>query len=125
MIFVLDSDEIWQPQLVKSVMDYAFTVTNSIPPFRHMRVPIIHYWRSFYRCVLHDPAFPVRVIFPRIDDKYGTETYGRGVINHMGYALPPEYIAYKWSGIHGHQGELRRDCDWLKDVYLANRQTDC
>lgn len=123
MIISLDADEIWQHSLIKSVMDYAFTVTSSIPPFRYMRVPFIHYWRSFHRAVMHDPAYPVRVIFPQINEKYGTETYGRGVINHMGYAQRPEIVEYKIL-THGHKNEWRHDVDWFKDKYLANAQID-
>lgn len=124
LIFVVDADEVYQQSLVDCVMDYAFSVTNSIPPFRYMRLPFIHYWRSFHKCVLHDPAYPVRVIFPRIDEKYGYNTWGegKGVVNHFGYAQRPEIVGYKMK-IHGHKAELRPN--WFEDTFLPNKQTDC
>lgn len=126
VIISVDSDEIYQPKLVERILKYSGGVTNSIPPFRYLRVPFIHYWRSFHRCVLHDPAYPARVTFPRIDARYGDAAWypSAGVVNHMGYATRPEIVAYKWQ-IHGHLAELRKDCDWFNDVFMANRQTDC
>src|SRR6185503_16164213 len=86
---------------------------------RHMqanrlRMPMIHYWRSFYRAILHDPAFPERVIYPKIQGE--TQTYNAWrvvdnndllhgtpfVINHMGYAQRPEIVEYKIL-THGHR----------------------
>lgn len=124
VILVVDSDEIWGDGLAETAVALHDDLMH-LP--RRMRIPIIHYWRSFYRCVLHDPAYPERVIYPKSEH---TDTITLNVgnelayINHFGYALPPAYIAYKWGGIHGHQDELRKDVDWLNDVYLANRQTD-
>lgn len=125
VVIVLDADEVWHPALVQQVLDYARAITYTAP-FRNLRLPMIHYWRSMYRAVIHDPAYPVRVIFPRIGAKYGDQTWNkaRGVINHFGYAQRPEIVAYKWK-IHGHKAELRRDCDWFNDVFMANRQGDC
>ena len=125
MILVVDSDEVWPYELGWAVVQKQ-SVAKGI---RQLRLPMIHYWRSFYRCVLHDPAYPVRVIYPKNQD--GIDTYILGnqyktlSINHFGYALPPAYIAYKWGGIHGHQNELRKDVDWFADKYMANAQTDC
>ena len=124
VILVADYDEVWPPELVQGVLNYAGRVTYS-EPVRGLRLPMIHYWRSFHRCVLHDPALPVRVIFPRIDAKYGDRAQHTNLppINHLGYAIPATYMQYKWSGIHGHQNELRPE--WLREVFLPNRQTDC
>lgn len=126
VIFVADYDEIWPAAMVQSVLDYAFTVTNSIPPFRAIRTPMVHAWRSFNRMILHDPAYPTRVIFPRIDAKYGENTWSdrHGHIVHLGYAIPPYLMDYKWK-IHGHKNELRRDVDWFNEVYMnEERRTD-
>jgi hypothetical protein len=124
VILVVDSDEVWGDGLAETAVALHDELMR-VP--RRMRIPIIHYWRSFYRCVLHDPAYPERVIYPK-SERTETITLNIGnelaYINHFGYALPPAYIAYKWGGIHGHQAELRKDVDWLNDVYLANRQTD-
>ena len=46
------------------------------------------------------------------------------IINHMGYAIRPEMVQYKML-THGHKNQFRQDVDWYKDVFLANRQTDC
>lgn len=129
VILVVDSDEIWNEKLLISVLTYCSKpkIMGYTAPYRRFRLPIIHYWRSFYRAVLHDPAYPTRVIFPKTPDLFGETVFGErtGFINHFGYALPPEYIAYKWGGIHGHQVELRKDIDWFQDRYLANAQMDC
>jgi len=121
-IIVLDSDEIYSPLLISNINEAIHNRT--IPTVRHVRLPFIHYWRSFYRCVMHDPAFPIRLIFPNapVGELGWQPTVG--VVNHMGYAIRPEITAYKW-GIHGHKNELRHDVNWFKDVYLANRQFDC
>lgn len=128
-IIVCDSDEIYPLALIDRIHEYMFTVTNSIPPARYIRLPFIHFYRNFRRCVLHDPAFPTRVIFPRISEKYGETTwnpiYARGSVNHMGYCQRSEIIRYKLQ-IHGHKNELRCNADEYTDgIYLdRNRWTD-
>lgn len=125
VIISVDSDEIYQPLLIENIITYAGSTQYS-KPFRYLRIPFVHYWRSFQRCILHDPAYPARVTFPKIDALFGETTWQphMGVVNHMGYATRPDIVAYKWK-IHGHKDELRRDVDWFKDVFMANRQTDC
>lgn len=125
VVVVLDSDEIWTPWLLPSVIQWGLHSHA-----RNIRVPFRHYWRSLHRAILHDPAFPTRVIFPKRAEGY--ETYnappwirdGEYVIHHFGYAISKELMQYKWL-IHGHKNEYRRDCDWYNDVFLANRQYDC
>jgi hypothetical protein len=118
MIIVLDADEVWPADLVQG----AIALAEMNPHIKTWRVPIIHYWRSFYRCVLHDPAYPVRVIRPSGN---GESTIPVNLfINHFGYAQSPEIVEYKIL-THGHKGEWRKDVDWFKDRYLANTQTDC
>lgn len=124
VIVVLDADEIWGEGLVEEAID-ATTSGN----FKRWRLPIIHYWRSFSRCVLHDPAFPVRILRPKLSGDMSDEcTYDPGlqhlVINHFGYAQSPAIVEYKIL-THGHRNEWRKDIDWFKDRYLANAQTDC
>jgi hypothetical protein len=117
VILVVDADEVWSANL-SFLRDMALG-----SGFRTWRVPIIHYWRSFYRCVLHDPAFPVRIICPKADtDKEETIHYLRP-INHFGYAQRPAIVEYK-QHTHGHKGEWRTDVDWFNDVFMTNRQTD-
>ena len=66
VILVLDADEVWSDGLAKEVVDQYAREANWNGAFRTLRLPIIHYWRSFYRCILHDPAYPSRVIFHKV-----------------------------------------------------------
>lgn len=123
LILVLDADEIWPEGLAESiVVNYAKTNGWGIARGR-LRLPMIHYWRSFHRAILHDPAFPVRVIVPHAPPFEATVRNARP-INHMGYAQRSEVVFYK-QHTHGHRNEWRRDVDWFTDIYEANRQYDC
>jgi hypothetical protein len=122
VIYVVDADEIYPdnffppPQREGQWFDYSQMQ-------RYVRVPMIHYWRSFYRAVLHDPAWPVRIIYPKAPE--GEFAAGNlPSLNHMGYAQRPEIVEFK-QHTHGHKGEWRKDVDWFNDVFMANRQTDC
>jgi len=116
IILVLDYDEIWPEgcpaQVIKQV-----DASNH----REYRLPMVHFWRSFHRCVLHDPAFPIRVIQP---GGAGECTLQTRPIAHMGYAIPTWLLDYKMA-IHGHRGQWRNDVDWRTDKWLANAQEDC
>lgn len=125
VIVVVDADEIWGEGLL---WYYLESIGRNQLSARQWRVPIIHYWRSFYKCVLHDPAFPQRIIFPKITSGEGQidPFYGDGmpsVINHMGYAQTPPVVYYK-QYTHGHIGEWRWKEDWYHTKFLANAQTD-
>jgi len=118
VVLVLDADEIWEKGLAEHVV-----LGSPFGKSRTYRIPIIHYWRSFRRCVLHDPAYPIRVILPKIENGEATiDTYQR--INHMGYAIRPAMMYYKWQ-LHGHKNEMRDFDTWFDEVYLKNRQVDC
>lgn len=120
LILVLDSDEVWPAGLVEDVI-----LMSQFNERNFIRVPMIHYWRSFHRAVLHDPAYPVRALCTWIpDESEKTITADNGYINHMGYAQRSEIVEYK-QHVHGHKGEWRRDVDWFNDVFMANRQHDC
>lgn len=117
VILVLDADEVWQTGLAAQATRYAYDTGFGV------RVPFIHYWRSFSRAFVHDPALPPRVLNPRHPHDAGyLDTALR--INHFGYAQRAEIVAYKML-THGHRNEWRRDCNWMIDVFLANRQNDC
>lgn len=118
VILPVDYDEVWQAGLVEEAIAAGLSGKA-----RGWRVPFRHYWRSFHRCFLHDPAWPVRIIAPKIASGEATLSTDKAV-NHLGYAIPPSLMRWKWL-VHGHHNELRRDCDWFTDVYEANRQTDC
>lgn len=117
IILVVDYDEVWPPALVAQVVADARMGTA-----RRYRVPMVHFYRSFRRAVLHDPAYPERVIVPGADGPTVTlDTPLR--IAHLGYAIPMTHMRYKWHGIHGHQGELR--LGWIDQVYADEaRRTD-
>lgn len=130
VIIVLDADEIWPEHLIWAATKGELGKHLGA---KRLRMPMIHYWRSFYRAVLHDPAFPERVIYPK--NSGATETYtswtvgndndprhGTPIaINHMGYAQRPEIVKYKLE-THGHRNEIRHDVDWFNDVYMNIRR---
>jgi hypothetical protein len=119
LILVLDYDELWPD----GAAEYAIHMAAGIE-IRNFRLPMVHFYRSFYQAILHDPAYPIRIIRPDVPQN-NERTLWASPIAHMGYAIPPRLMKYKWGGIHGHQEQLRKDCDWFNDVFLANRTTDC
>jgi len=118
VILVVDADEVWSSNLARIITDNI----NYDMMLRYIRLPMVHFWRSFYRAVIHDPAYPVRVIQPKRTG--GETTFPRdwAGIAHMGYAQSPAIVQYKWR-IHGHQNQLRQDVDWFNDVYLNKERT--
>lgn len=120
-IIVVDADEVYHEQLVTELSNYIHADTHH--PNR-LRLPFWHYWRSFKRGFMHDPAFPERVIFPKMGNSTGELTMLSGVVHHFGYAQRSEIVQYKQL-THGHKGEWRKDVDWFNDVFMANRQYDC
>lgn len=114
-VLVLDYDEIWGAGLAELALGITYRMNS-----RDYRLPMVHFWRSFHRCVLHDPAFPVRIINPI---GAGEATLSTPPIAHMGYAIPDWLLRYKMH-IHGHRAELRQD-DWYTTKWQANAQEDC
>lgn len=126
VILVLDSDEVWGEGLAAFIL---LLIQMPTMPEKRFRLPIVHYWRSFRRCIIHDPAFPIRVICPKRPESTRTITAPENPnvqqpINHFGYAIRPELMHYKWQ-VHGHKNEMRRDCNWYVDKFLVNAQRDC
>jgi hypothetical protein len=121
VVVVLDSDEVYPPGLLKDAIAHGMRENA-----RQVLIPLRHYWRSFHKAFTHDPAAPVRLHFPKVSGGVTTfATNDEGYrLHHFGYAITPDLMRYKWR-IHGHLSEMRRDVDWLNDVYLANRQFDC
>jgi hypothetical protein len=116
MILVLDYDEIWPDGLAEKALKEA-NHSNQ----RNFRMPMVHFWRSFRRAVLHDPAYPIRII--KQHNQNDEQTLHSGFIAHMGYAIPTWLLKYKMH-IHGHRGELRQD-GWFDNKWMANAQQDC
>lgn len=114
-ILVVDYDEIYPPGLAREALDL-----SEVPAARHYRLPFVHFWRSFHRAILRDPAYPVRVINPHINK--GDVTRHLKPVAHLGYAIPSELCSYKL-GVHGHRNEFRRDCDWFRDVFMSPTRT--
>lgn len=133
-IVVVDYDEIWSPGLAAAVV----AASASRPDVREWRVPMIHLWRDVYNAILHDPAYPTRLINPRApigtSDTFDAEAHDAAKrdllartldyvpefhsrIVHAGYAISPALMISKWT-THGHRNEYRRDIDWLNDRYL-------
>lgn len=116
IIIVLDADEIWNLHYSPKIH-----MLPEVYEARYIRHPIIHYWRSFYKCVLHDPAFPIRIICPKMPEVHVTITHNAiHPINHMGYAQMPDIIEYK-QHTHGHKNEW--DWSWFHGKFLPNAQT--
>lgn len=119
VIIVVDSDEVFADGLAHEAINYGLATGC-----KRMRLPFKHLWRTFKRGFEHDPAYPERVIFPKQNGETVTLPTDKRIW-HFGYCQPSEIVRYKTSGIHGHQNEFRRDVDWFKDVFMANRQVDC
>lgn len=121
-LIALDADEIWPEGLIAAIIDDLLSPERRAEFPRVLRIPMIHYWKSFYRAVLHDPAYPGRVIITARKDgemQYGHCTPGMA-INHMGYAQTPEVVGYKMT-VHGHLNEIKTG--WFEDVYLDKNRT--
>lgn len=117
-IVIVDSDEVYEDGLAEEALKYGFGTGAS-----QLLLPFVHMWRTFKRGFAHDPAYPTRVVFPKNSSaKSLFQTNKR--IWHYGYAQPSEIVKYKVQN-HGHSAEFRRDVDWFKDVFMANRQFDC
>jgi hypothetical protein len=116
IILVVDYDEIWAEGAAAQAVEHA--ASN---PQREFRLPMIHYWRSFRRAIMHAPAYPIRVFNVHGN---GAEYIHTRPINHMGYAIPTWLMAYKLA-IHGHRSEFRQDVDWMSDRWAVNAQKDC
>jgi hypothetical protein len=115
VVLVLDYDEIWN--------DPGAAIRMAIQGNkRNYRLPMVHFWRSFHRAVLHDPAYPTRIICPQVI--IGDDTLQVAPIAHMGYAIPSWLVRYKMA-IHGHKAELRGDVDWFRDRWLCDADIDC
>lgn len=124
VILVVDADEIWPEPLVCWATDRDNPCGRIMT--RRFRAPMVHFWRSFHRAVLHDPAYPERIIMPGWFGKLTENPYtssDQPPICHMGYAQRPELVEYK-QRTHGHIGEWRKD-DWFNTVFMTNAQTNC
>lgn len=118
-IVVCDSDEIYPPGLVPELLQQTSTWHR-----RAIRVPFMHFFRNFRHAIIHDPAYPERIIYPQVHNDL-KETAQTRPVAHMGYCQRSEAIRYKLK-IHGHKNELRCNADEYTDgIYLdRNRWTD-
>ncbi len=113
MILVVDCDEVWHDEVLKSALDYAWQKNEA----RNWLINFTHLWRSFNWCC-RDEGWPVRIIDLRHSDRNSVAYIPReiGEIYHFGYAVKDEIMAYKWK-IHGHKDELR--LGWLQNQWNA------
>lgn len=117
-IVTVDADEIYQPGLVTEAIDYL----QANPDTAYLRLPFYHFYKSFSRAILHDPAFPTRVVSARHEGEKGVTLPTDKHVLHLGYSQPSEIIRYKMQ-IHGHSAELRPN--WFNEIYMDdNRWTD-
>jgi len=124
ILLPVDADEVWGADL-EAVLGLVYNGSIAIVDgkvkkwrdrVREWRIcDFIHHWRSF-GWVCRDSMAPTRVIDLR-PGRTGVE-YISGHVHHFGYAQPVETMRYKWS-CHGHQNELRQDCNWLEDKYVS------
>lgn len=120
-VIVVDADEVYSERLVDNIYAYALSADYHVS---RLRLPFWHYWRSFKRGFMHDPAYPERVIFPKADNDKRDTFSTRDFVHHFGYSQSSEIVEYKQL-THGHKAEWRKDCDWFKDIFMTNRQFDC
>lgn len=116
VVLTLDADEIWPQYGAAQAIRYALNSNARI-----YRAPMIHFWRSFNKAVLHDPAFPERIVVCHRSISAGYGTLPTMPIAHMGYAQQTELIAYK-APIHGHRAEWRKL--WFDMKWCINAQED-
>lgn len=118
LIIVVDSDEIYPPEMIKFYLDYSYYGGKQT---RHFRLPFIHVYRDFHHAVMHDPAYPIRLINMRCHDHDEPITLPTSLrVAHFGYCQPAEYIHYKL-GIHGHKNQLRCTADEYTEKFYLDR----
>lgn len=109
-IIVVDADEIWPAETIHQA------VTMPRPEGVHkMRIPMVHFWRSFKRAILHDPSWPQRIIYPGVNGFEDAVFQTGKPVCHMGYAQTPAITKYK-TLTHGHRRAWKKH--WLTTVFL-------
>lgn len=114
----VDSDEVYADGLAEDAVRFA--VDSGA---KRVRLPFVHLWRCFHRGFAHDPAYPERVVVSANNGQTVTMPTDKRVW-HFGYSQRSLMVGWKLA-THGHRAEFRQDVDWYRDVFLANRQTDC
>lgn len=116
IILVVDADEVWEYGLVTDVIHHF-----EGNPDRTVRIPAMHYWRSFYRAMPNDGMHAEHAYCPSHTrmDKGGLDTTHK--IHHFGYAQNKAITYYKQL-THGHKPEWK--WDWYDGKFLPNAQED-
>lgn len=110
-VLVVDADEIWDPETLKSQLRLA-----ALSGIYECHARFAHFWRSF-GWVCKDPSMPLRII--NLNGVRDNHWYADGSVVpvlHFGYAQSEKIIKYKLS-IHGHRSEWRPE--WLAEKFLA------
>lgn len=116
VILNIDSDEVWTPKV------WALLQDNLNWQGAYIRIPFIHFYRNFHHAILHDPAAPARVLFPKtLHRDWAMDFNLETPLLHFGYCQPVDTIRYKLS-IHGHRNELRCSPDEYVDTIYKNHE---
>lgn len=111
-ILVVDSDEIFEPEMARAALDAAAANGSGRVLMRFM-----HFYRSL-KWVCHDPCMPVRImnLGPDGHPKPGTWYLGPQLrpVWHMGYVQDFGLMRFKWS-CHGHLAEMKPN--WFEEKY--------
>lgn len=112
-----DSDEITPHGMIDKMIEQA-----SLLPSARFQVHFQHFWKCFDKVNI-DGQTPVRLFRPGGEN---AETIldsddGKWRMHHMGYAMPDEYMRFKWT-CQAHKPELRPE--WYEEVWLKNGQND-
>ena len=111
----VDYDEIVPAGFIQEMIRQAEQTEN-----KFFQVPFVHLWKSFNKCCL-DSQTPYRLTRLKRGegDKILDSHDGKWRVVHCGYAIPDEYMRFKWS-THGHKPELRPD--WFEHVWHGDAE---
>lgn len=112
-----DADEIYPPDMINTMICQAELTDCGLFQF-----PFIHFWKSFNQ-VCRDSQAPYRMIRMNRsnESKILDSENGNFFVHHMGYAIPNEFMRYKWE-VQAHKPELRPE--WFKDKWLSSAIED-
>lgn len=117
IILIVDSDEVWRDETLKLLQD-EIDYNGA-----YITIPFYHIYRDFHHAIMHDPAAPPRILFPKGNRDLHLSAGLEYAITHYGYCQPVEYLRYKLS-IHGHKHQLRCSADeYANSFYLDTTRT--
>lgn len=117
-VYRVDYDEIVPDGFIREMIRQA-----SDTPYSHFQVPFLHLWKSFDKCCL-DGQTPYRLSRAKNNDnssKILDSEDGKWRVIHCGYAIPNEYMRFKWA-VQAHKPELRPE--WFEEVWEGGVEED-